>query len=119
MTIRAIETKYEKLFEYMYKDHNVMLLTSDMDEIVGIVKEIIGNEEDSGEPYFGWCDVEGCENEGCSGGFAWRETGYWTVCSKHADEYRKGKSQPKMKQNAIDKENSRDKVTGWLPSPNS
>ena len=44
MTIRAIETKYEKLFEYMYKDHNVMLLTSDMDEIVGIVKEIIGNE---------------------------------------------------------------------------
>ena len=30
------------------------------------------------EPYFGWCDVERCENEGCSGGMAWRDTGYWT-----------------------------------------
>jgi UDP-N-acetylglucosamine transferase subunit ALG13 len=41
MTIGATEPKYQKLFDYMYKDHNVMLLTSDMDEIVGIVKEII------------------------------------------------------------------------------
>ena len=22
------------------------------------------------EPYFGWCNVEGCKNEGCSGGMA-------------------------------------------------
>ena len=74
--------------------------------------------EDSYEPYFGWCDVAGCELEGCSGGNAWRESGYWTVCYKHADDYRNGKPQPEMKQSAIDKENSRDPVTGYLPSPN-
>lgn len=68
------------------------------------------------EPYFGWCDVEGCENEGCSGGNAWRDMGYWTVCYKHADDYRKNKPMPKMKQKAIDRENSRDKITGYLPS---
>jgi hypothetical protein len=68
------------------------------------------------EPYFGWCDVEGCEKEGCSGGNAWRETGYWTVCTKHADDCRKGQPQPKMKQKAIERENSRDKTTGYLPS---
>jgi len=67
------------------------------------------------EPYFGWCNVEGCEKEGCSGGNAWRGTGYWTVCDKHADDFRAGKPQPKMKQSAIDKENSRDKKTGQLP----
>lgn len=67
------------------------------------------------EPYFGWCDVEGCENEGCSGGNAWRETGHWIVCTQHAGEYRAGKPQPEMKQNAIDRENSRDKTTGYLP----
>ena len=59
------------------------------------------------EPYFGWCDVEGCDNEGCSGGNAWNSTGYWTVCSQHANDARKGKHQPQMKQSAIDRENSR------------
>lgn len=66
------------------------------------------------EPYFGWCDVEGCDNEGCSGGNAWRETGYWTVCSKHSAANRKGETQPKMKQEAIDRENSRG-TDGILP----
>jgi hypothetical protein len=60
------------------------------------------------EPYFGWCNVKGCENEGCSGGSAWRESGYWTVCYKHADDYRNGKPQPPMKKAAIDREASRD-----------
>ena len=59
------------------------------------------------EPYFGWCDVEGCDNEGCSGGNAWRETGYWTVCYKHSDEFRHNISQPRMKQSAIDRESRR------------
>jgi len=71
------------------------------------------------EPYYGWCDVWGCKNEGCSGGNAWRDTGYWTVCSKHADDCRAGKPQPKMKQKSIKRENSRDKKTGCLPSKNS
>jgi hypothetical protein len=69
------------------------------------------------EPYFGWCDVEGCENEGSSGGVGWAETGHWTICRKHGKDFRDGKPQPKMKQEAIDRENSRDKVTGFLPSP--
>ncbi|HDY68758.1 hypothetical protein LCGC14_1228000 [marine sediment metagenome] len=67
------------------------------------------------EPYFGWCNVEGCKNEGCSGGMAWRETGYWTVCSDHSQMHRNGESQPKMNQKAIEKEKSRDKKTGYLP----
>ena len=67
------------------------------------------------EPYFGWCDVKGCDNEGANGGNCWNDTGYWTVCSKHASDYRSGKPQPKMKQSAIDRENSRNKITGCLP----
>lgn len=65
-------------------------------------------------PYFGWCDVSGCKEEGCSGGIAWRETGYWTVCSKHASSDRNGDTQPKMKQSAIKREKGRDKITGYL-----
>lgn len=72
-------------------------------------------DEQDYEPYFGWCNVEGCENEGCSGGNAWRETGYWTVCYKHSADYREGKPQPKMKQAAIDREASRGK-DGCLPA---
>lgn len=59
------------------------------------------------EPYFGWCNVEGCDNEAANGGGCWRETGYWTVCSKHARMHREGKPQPKMKQSAIDREKTR------------
>jgi len=66
------------------------------------------------EPYFGWCDVDGCENEGCSGGNAWRDTGYWTVCYKHSADHRNGLEQPKMKQTSVDRENKRDKNTGYL-----
>ena len=69
------------------------------------------------EPYFGWCNVEGCENEGANGGCCWRETGYWTVCSKHASEYRAGKPQPKMQQKYIDKEATR-LPDGTLPIVN-
>lgn len=66
-------------------------------------------------PYFGWCDVEGCGNESCSNGVAWSKTGYWKVCHDHSRDFRDGKPQPKMKQAAIKRENSRDKVTGFLP----
>jgi hypothetical protein len=71
--------------------------------------------EKDNEPYFGWCDVKGCHSEGCSGGNAWNETGYWTVCSKHSQQNRDGKPQPEMKQSAIDRENSRTK-DGYLPA---
>lgn len=66
------------------------------------------------EPYFGWCEVDGCTNEGCSGGIAWGETGYWTVCSKHSAAYRDGKKKPKMKKEAIAREAIRDKETGYI-----
>lgn len=74
------------------------------------------SKDEDYEPYFGWCDVEGCDREGCSGGNAWRETGYWTVCPVHAEDCRKGLPQPKMKQSAIDRENSRDPITHCLPA---
>jgi hypothetical protein len=73
----------------------------------------VSTEEDY-EPYFGWCDVKDCKNEGCGGGVGWRETGYWVLCSFHADQESKGLPQPEMKQSAIDRENTRDPITGCL-----
>ena len=77
------------------------------------------NVEQEYKPYFGWCDVDGCENEAANGGGCWRESGYWKVCTKHSAEFREGKPQPKMKQSSIDRENTRG-VDGYLHSqPNS
>ena len=73
-------------------------------------------DKELSEPYFGWCDVEGCDEEGCSGGNAWRDSGYWTVCYKHAQDHRDKKPQPKMKRASVEKESLRDKKTGYLPS---
>jgi len=102
--------------------HNDMAHVEDLETFIKSLlkeqREKIEKEYNVGkyyEPYFGWCNVEGCENEGCSGGNAWRETGYWTVCYKHADDFRNGKPQPKMQQKYIDKEKSRDPKTGYLP----
>lgn len=66
------------------------------------------------EPYFGWCDVDGCKEEGAAGGCYWSDTGYWTTCHKHSQDARDGKPQPKMKMRAIKREASRDKKTGYL-----
>lgn len=73
--------------------------------------------EGESEPYFGWCDVNGCKNAGCNGGGCWRDTGYWTVCSEHSTAYSNGESQPKMSQVAIKREKGRDIITGYL-APN-
>ena len=70
-------------------------------------------------PFWGMCDVEGCEKENCSGGGCWRETGYWQVCSDHAQMFMDGKPQPKMKDAAIKKEATRDPKTGYLPIPST
>ncbi len=61
------------------------------------------------EPYFGWCDVEGCNKEAASAGLAWGETGYWKSCTEHSADSRERKPQPKMKQAAINREKSRGK----------
>lgn len=77
----------------------------------GVVNHIKNHEY---EPFFGWCEVEGCENEACSGGVAWKDTGYWFVCHKHMAQWRNGEKQPKMEEFAIKRENSRDSETGYL-----
>ncbi len=63
--------------------------------------------------YYPQCNVDGCDGVSCNGGGCWRETGYWSVCPEHSQMYRDGETQPKMKQSAIDKENSRDE-NGYL-----
>jgi hypothetical protein len=45
MTIGVIEQKYQKLFDYLFQEVGWSPLTSDMDEIVSIVKEISTNRE--------------------------------------------------------------------------
>lgn len=59
------------------------------------------------DTYFGWCNVKGCHNEGCSGGTAWRDTGYWAVCYKHSADFRAGLPQPEMKESALKRESMR------------
>ena len=107
-------------------NHPLVSFTTCEEEVIEFITALLKKQKDEIEkeynvgehygPYFGWCDVEGCEGEGCSGGNAWRDSGYWTMCSKHAQDHRDGKPQPKMKQKVIDKENSRDPDTGYLPS---
>ena len=80
-----------------------------IDDLYYGFKEINGYD-----PYFGWCDVSGCKNEGSSGGISWEKTGHWTTCPKHSRDAREGKPQPKMKEKAIKRENSRDPKTGFL-----
>jgi hypothetical protein len=72
------------------------------------------NDEQDNEPYFGWCDVDGCDNAGSSGGMGWRDTGYWTLCSIHFKYYHDKKPQPKMKDESIKRESTRDE-DGRLP----
>lgn len=84
-------------------------------EIERLKAELKEYNERENDPYWCWprCDVEGCEGVSCNGGGCWRETGYWSVCDKHSDMWRKGGQQPKMKQSAIDREATRDPVTGY------
>ena len=74
-----------------------------------------GSDDEEYEPYFGWCDVDGCENESCNNGTAWSKSGYWKVCYKHSAQFRNGLPQPTMKQKSVDRENSR-LEDGTLPS---
>ena len=60
-------------------------------------------------PYWGMCDVDGCDEESCSGGVCWFDTGYWSICHKHYQSYLDDDSQPKMEKLAIAREKSRDK----------
>ena len=44
------------------------------------------------------CDVKGCNEEATSGGWSWRETGYWALYTKHNTDGKNGLPQPEMKQ---------------------
>jgi hypothetical protein len=108
--------KQEQLFESGWNDIHSFIFDHDMAEkgdVCELISSILEIEPESEE--IAQCDVEGCKSNVSSGGCAWEETGYWSVCSQHAGESRNGKPQPKMKQSAIDRENSRDKTTGYLP----
>jgi hypothetical protein len=100
--------KYKRSFNGRYVMENVTTLQVSHLQLVAFnVSLSLTDSKEKQEPYFGWCEVEGCEQEGANGGGCWRDTGYWTVCSKHSQEYREGKPQPPMKQWAIDREKSR------------
>lgn len=101
------ENKRLKFMEIVLRGENHKL----RDDILQLKKE---NDVDP-YSYYPQCDVEGCESVSCRGGGVWEETGYWSVCPEHSQEYREGKPQPKMKQSAIEREASRDKKTGFLP----
>jgi len=81
-----------------------------------VEKRIKERMHEDKEPYMGWCEVDGCNNEGASGGCYWSSTGYWTICSKHGEDCRNGVPQPKMKVEAVEREKNRDPKTGFLRS---
>lgn len=57
------------------------------------------------------CDVEGCPEWVETQGTNWGNEGYWCLCANHSHSK---DTFPKMKQRAIDRENSRDPITKWL-----
>lgn len=77
-----------------------------------------GDYEEESECDNGWpfCDVAGCGRCSCRGGGVWAETGYWSVCSKHSQDYIDGKPRPIMKSNSVKREASRRK-DGTLKPP--
>jgi hypothetical protein len=127
ITRSAIEQKESKGVEEWFNNHSDCYTMKSDKTIPALTKDtflkyaqqpqkVEQEEEKPTEyiPYFGWCDVDKCKNEGCCGGTGWRKTGYWTLCSNHSRMAREGKKQPKMKQSAVEKESKRDKKTGYL-----
>lgn len=117
MKARANKTPNEDLMNEALKHYEEAAFAihhwnSDIPKAIRAYYEVV--PEEKYEPYFGWCDVQKCKNEGVCGGMGWRETGYWTLCSKHSAMAREGKKQPKMNQSAINRESKRDRITGYL-----
>ena len=80
---------------------------ADIQAVIDEYDKALQELENDPYSYFPQCDVAYCKGVSCSGGNAWRETGYWSVCPKHADMHRKGLPQPKMRWSAIKREKSR------------
>jgi hypothetical protein len=111
INVKLGESIHDKILPFIEE------LKAENERLKNLVEEI--NEREN-NPYWYWpqCDVDECKGVSCNGGGCWRETGYWSVCTKHSTEFREGKPQPKMKQSAIDRESRRDKY-GYLPSVES
>lgn len=103
-----------ELFAHSKTDLTYLLdRVKEKDRRIAELEARIAELEDEGTPAV--CDVEGCDNEPTTGGCAWPEAGYWRVCSDHHRSYLAGNAMPQMRQEAIDKEATRDPVTGVLP----
>jgi hypothetical protein len=59
------------------------------------------------------CEIEGCMEEPSSGQ-TWGDC-YLSLCLKHGRMKREDQPRPKVKRYAIDREATRDPITGWLP----
>ena len=111
-----METKIEKLLKGCEHDGSYIPII----EVKRLMRECLLQSQiipsDEHDPYWYWpqCDVSGCKGVSSSGGLHWRETGYWSICTKHGDMCRAGKPQPKMRKSTIDREVSRDPETGYL-----
>lgn len=105
ITQKQIAECYQPLFDHLSKVYNITALTSEMDEIISVVATV---QDSLDELFRATCDVDGCDNNPANGGGCWRETGYWSVCSEHSQTWREGKTQPKMKEEAIEREKTRD-----------
>ena len=106
--------------EHNYGDQHKVIIKLMCDFAEKHLQEYVEQlEKEANDPYscFPQCDVDGCERVSCNGGGCWRDTGYWSVCSKHSQDHREGKPQPKMRPSSIERENSRDK-DGYLTAKN-
>ena len=104
--------KLQKAFQEQAKIKDEYFL--EIERLKGLIEQ---QEEEENNPYWYWpiCDVNRCDGVSCRGGGVWEETGYWSVCPKHSQDFRDGKPQPKMKQSSIDREATRDE-DGCLPN---
>jgi len=111
-TPKEYAESYQPLFNIL-SAHGLIPLQSEMDEVIRAVEQVKELQE---RLFYSECDVENCEFPPDNQGGCWNDTGYWCVCWHHSQKFRNGEQQPKMKDEAIERENSRDKVTGFLPT---
>lgn len=98
-----IDAAYAPLKTLMKDEFGVSVDVSQMNNILNVVDVVNGNID---KLYRVKCDVVGCDNDPSCGGMYYRESGYWTLCMKHADDARKGL--PAMfKPEAIQREQNR------------
>jgi len=113
---KAVDVLEEMVWQFAYdgiKDNKLVLHTGGLSALKGAFEELGWDDPHFYKDTDGvTCDVKDCFKRGVTGGINWSETGYWLLCNEHSSSKRK---QPKMKQRAVDRENSRDENTRELP----